>query len=80
MDIGAWRATVHSVAKSRTGMKRLSVQACTCGLEVSGNGHMIFNGTWGLNDFGACTWKIDEGREMAVLNHFRTELSKLLCI
>ena len=47
---------------------------------MSGNGHVIFNGTWGLSDFGACTWQIDEGREMAVLNHFRTELSKLLCI
>ena len=29
MDRGAWRATVHGVAKSRTGLKRLSTHACT---------------------------------------------------
>ena len=27
MDRGAWRATVHGVAKSRTGLKQLSTQA-----------------------------------------------------
>ena len=26
MDRGAWRGAVHEVAKSRTGLKRLSVQ------------------------------------------------------
>ena len=29
MDRGAWRATAHRVAKSRTGLKRLSGYACT---------------------------------------------------
>ena len=28
MDRGAWRATVHSVAQSQTGMKQLSTYAC----------------------------------------------------
>ena len=28
MDTGAWRATVHGVAKSRTQLKRLSTHAC----------------------------------------------------
>ena len=28
MDRGAWQATVHSVAKSRTQLKRLSLHAC----------------------------------------------------
>ena len=45
MDIGASQATVHSIVKSWTGLKRLSTHACTYGLEVSGNGHVIFNGT-----------------------------------
>ena len=27
MDRGTWRATVHSVAKGQTGLKRLSTQA-----------------------------------------------------
>ena len=30
MDRGAWWATVHKVAKSRTGLKRLSTRARTC--------------------------------------------------
>ena len=30
MDRGAWRAIVHGVAKSRTGLKRLSTRARTC--------------------------------------------------
>ena len=29
MDRGAWRATVHGVAKSQTRLKRLSRQTCT---------------------------------------------------
>ena len=29
MDRGAWRATVHGVAKSQTGLKQLSTHACT---------------------------------------------------
>ena len=29
MDRGAWRATVHRVAKSLTQLKRLSTHACT---------------------------------------------------
>ena len=29
MDRGAWRATVHGVAKSRTWLERLSMHACT---------------------------------------------------
>ena len=29
MDRGAWWATVHGVAKSRTQLKRLSTHACT---------------------------------------------------
>ena len=29
MDRGAWRATVHGVAKSQIGLKRLSTHACT---------------------------------------------------
>ena len=29
MDTGAWQATVHRVAKSWTGLKRLSMHACT---------------------------------------------------
>ena len=28
MDRGSWQATVHSVAKSRTQLKRLCMQAC----------------------------------------------------
>ena len=28
MDRGAWRATVHRVAKTRTGLKQLSTHAC----------------------------------------------------
>ena len=28
MDRGAWQATVHRVAKSWTGLKRLSTQSC----------------------------------------------------
>ena len=28
MDIGAWRATVHRIVKSQTGLKRLRTQAC----------------------------------------------------
>ena len=28
MDRGAWQATVHSVAKSRTQLKQLSMHAC----------------------------------------------------
>ena len=28
MDKGAWRATVHRVAKSRTRLKRLSMHTC----------------------------------------------------
>ena len=28
METGAWQATVHRVAKSRTGLKRLSTHAC----------------------------------------------------
>ena len=28
MDRGAWWVTVHGVAKSRTGLKRLSMHAC----------------------------------------------------
>jgi len=41
MDRGAWRATVHGLAKSRTQLKRLSTHTCTvfpnhsaCGLPV----------------------------------------------
>ena len=30
MDRGAWRATVHGVAKSQTRLKRLSMHAHTC--------------------------------------------------
>ena len=29
MDRGAWHATVHGVAKSRTRLNRLSMHACT---------------------------------------------------
>ena len=28
MDSGAWWATVHAVAKSQTGLKQVSTQAC----------------------------------------------------
>ena len=34
MDRGAWEATVHRVAKSRTRLKRLSTQARTCGTKT----------------------------------------------
>ena len=29
MDTGAWRATVHMIAKSQTPLKRLSTHVCT---------------------------------------------------
>ena len=29
MDRGVWRATVHKIAKSQTGLKQLSMHACT---------------------------------------------------
>ena len=35
MDRGAWRATVHKVAKSRTRLKRLSTQPSTCASDAS---------------------------------------------
>ena len=30
LDRGAWRATIHGVTKSRTGLKPLITQACVC--------------------------------------------------
>ena len=40
VDRGAWRATVHGVAKSLTQLKRLSTHACTgkAGVEKDGAG------------------------------------------
>ena len=36
MDRGAWQATVHRVAKSRTRLKPLSMHACRASREGSG--------------------------------------------
>ena len=41
MDIGAWWAAVHGVAKSRTRLKRLSMHACA--LRVSA---VLNKGPW----------------------------------
>ena len=38
MDRGAWWAVVHSIAKSRTRLKRLSTHACTRALEEGTEG------------------------------------------
>ena len=54
MDRGAWRATVHGVAQSRTRLKRLSVpvlrtwcfQRCGLGSIPAGRGNKILQAMW----------------------------------
>ena len=41
MDRGAWGATVHRVAKSRTQLKQPSIQACTVMFKVLEFYHMF---------------------------------------
>ena len=40
MDRGAWQATVHRAAKSRTQLQRLSTQACTLMLALKNESKM----------------------------------------
>ena len=37
MDRGAWRATVHGVAKSQTQLKQLSMQTCVSLVNLPNN-------------------------------------------
>ena len=59
MDRGAWKATVHSVAKSQTGLKWLGVHSCVCVYmhlcedagEEKVRGHFTLNSPWRVQFF-----------------------------
>ena len=54
MDRGAWRAAVHGIAKSWTGLKRLSKHACVWNLILKG-------GTQEASQLGATAQGAAEG-------------------
>ena len=64
MDRGAWRATVHGVAKSRTRLKRLSM--CARRRYLSKGLKMTSSSAWmvvSLKSNDRCPWKSQKGKE-----------------
>ena len=56
MDRGAWRATVRRIVKSRTGLKRLSTQACTQSLTTPQSRTVLQEKKKNLQSLGAEVW------------------------